>query len=86
MKRRIELFTAGCSLCADAETTVRRLAGAHDEVILRDLQDRDVAERAAALGIRAVPAVAVDGRLADCCRAGGLDEATLRRAGLGQPA
>lgn len=84
MNRRIELFTAGCPLCADAETTVRRLADGSDEVLVLDLNDDAVAARAAALGVRAVPAVAVDGALVSCCRSAGIDPDALRRAGLGQ--
>jgi hypothetical protein len=34
---------------------------------------------------RSVPAVVIDGKLADCCTGRGPDEATLRAAGLGQP-
>ena len=33
------------------------------------------------LGVRSVPAVAIDGRLADCCAGRGIDEASLRAAG-----
>jgi hypothetical protein len=44
-----------------------------------------VAQRAKTLGVRSVPAVAIDGRLADCCAGRGIDEASLRAAGLGQP-
>ena len=68
MKHRIELFQAGCPLCADAEATIRRLVGAAGEIAVIDLRDPAVAERAATLGIRAVPAVVIDGVLADCCR------------------
>ncbi|MCI0621793.1 MAG: thioredoxin family protein, partial [Acidobacteria bacterium] len=37
------------------------------------------------LGIRSVPAVVIDGKLADCCTGRGPDEAALRSAGIGQP-
>jgi glutaredoxin len=37
------------------------------------------------LGIRSVPAVVIDGKLADCCSGGGVDEQALRAAGLGSP-
>lgn len=43
-----------------------------------------LATRAKGLGIRAVPAVVIDGKLADCCTGRGPEEATLRAAGLGQ--
>ncbi|PAP76348.1 thioredoxin family protein [Rubrivirga marina] len=81
--RSIEVFTADCPLCADAVDLVRRLAGPDDTVTLRPLHDEAVAAEAARLGVRSVPAVAVDGALAACCRDGGVSEAGLRAAGLG---
>jgi predicted DsbA family dithiol-disulfide isomerase len=45
----------------------------------------EVAERARSLGIRSVPAVVIDGKLANCCSGRGPDEAALRAAGLGRP-
>lgn len=50
------------------------------------MQDAAVASRAKELGIHSVPAVVIDGKLADCCTGRGPDEATLRAAGLGQAA
>jgi hypothetical protein len=44
-----------------------------------------VASRAQSLGVRSVAAVAIDGKLADCCSRRGPDIATLRAGGLGQP-
>jgi hypothetical protein len=49
-----------------------------------DLRKPGVSERAEALGVRTVPAVAVDGKLASCCAGGGPDETSLRAAGIGQ--
>jgi hypothetical protein len=45
----------------------------------------DVAKKAKRYGIRSLPAVVIDGTLADCCVGRGPDEAVLRAAGLGQP-
>jgi len=44
-----------------------------------------VAERAAAYGIRSVPAVVVDGEPASCCAGRGVSEEGLRAAGVGAP-
>jgi hypothetical protein len=49
------------------------------------MNDKQVANRAAQLGIKSIPAVAVNGTLADCCAGRGVDENTLRSAGIGQP-
>jgi hypothetical protein len=43
-----------------------------------------VAERAKGPGIRSIPAVVIEAKLARCCAGGGVDEAVLRAAGLGQ--
>jgi hypothetical protein len=50
-----------------------------------DMKDGQVARRAGLLGIRTVPAVAIDGQLAECCARRGPEEEILRACGLGQP-
>ncbi|MEX2206472.1 MAG: hypothetical protein WEF50_09625 [Myxococcota bacterium] len=82
-RRRVEVFSAGCMVCDEAVSLVQGLACDSCEVVVLDMADPGNAARARALGVRAVPAVAVDGRLAACCIGRGLDEATLRAAGLG---
>ena len=84
-KRKIEVFSAGCAVCQKTIELVKDLACDSCEVSVLDMHDTNVAERAESLGIRSVPAVLIDGELADCCSGRGPDEATLRKAGLGQP-
>jgi hypothetical protein len=84
-KRHLEIFSAGCFACEETITLVKRLACPSCEVHVLDMQDPLVASRAKNLGIRSVPAVVIDGQLADCCAGRGPDEGTLRAAGLGQP-
>ena len=48
-----------------------------------DLQEHEVAERAIGFGIRSIPAVLIDGVLADCCSGRGVDMGVLQAAGLG---
>ncbi len=84
--RKVEVFSTGCGLCDDAVQLVQSIACPACDVEVLDMQDAAVAARAKSLGIHRVPAVVIDGKLADCCAAGGPDEATLRAAGLGQPA
>lgn len=83
--RQIEVFSAGCAVCEETIAIVSRLACSSCDVHVLDMKDPAVASRAKSLGIRSVPAVVVDGQLADCCAGRGPDEATLRAAGLGQP-
>lgn len=83
-KRMIEVFSAGCSACEDAIALIRNIACESCEVVVLDMADEGTARRAKNLGVKSVPAVAIDGSLADCCSERGLDEAALRSAGLGQ--
>ena len=84
-KRIIEIFSAGCPVCDETVEMVQHNACQSCEVTVLDMKDPAVADRAKALGIRSVPAVVIDGKLADCCAGRGPDEATLKAAGLGQP-
>ena len=83
--RKIEVFSAGCPLCKDTVELVNRLACPSCDVTVVDTQDIQGASRARDLGVKSVPAVAINGQLAGCCTGCGPDEATLRGAGLGQP-
>ena len=83
-KRKIEVFSAGCPACKDTVALVQSVACPSCEVSVLDMNDSKVASRAKSLSIRSVPAVVIDGKLADCCTGRGPDEATLRAAGLGQ--
>jgi glutaredoxin 3 len=84
-KRKIEVFSAGCATCKEAVETVKRAACSSCEVIVLDMNDSGVATRAKALGIRSVPAVAIDGKLAECCMGRGINLRVLSAAGLGTP-
>lgn len=83
-KRKVEIFSAGCPACQETIELVNRVACPSCEVSVLDMNQPEVAERAKSLGIRSVPTVAIDGKVADCCDGRGPDEATLRAAGLGQ--
>ena len=83
-KRKIEVFSAGCSVCRQTIEMVKRNACESCEVTVLDMNDTNIADRAKQLGVRSVPAVVIDGKLADCCAGLGPNEATLKAAGLGQ--
>ena len=84
-KRKIEIFSAGCPVCEETVNMVKRNACTSCEVFVLDMKEPAVADRAKRLGIRSVPAVVINGKLADCCTGRGPDEATLKAAGLGTP-
>lgn len=83
--RKIEVFSAGCPLCKDTVELVNRLACPSCEVTVVNMHDIKGASRARELGVKSVPAVAINGKLSECCVGRGIDEATLRAAGVGQP-
>ncbi len=84
-KRKVEIFSAGCPVCSDVVEMVKRIACQSCEVTVLDMNDAEIAIRAKDLGISTVPAVVIDGKLADCCTGTGVDEASLRAAGVGEP-
>ena len=84
-KRQVEIFSADCPLCAEKVELVQQIACDSCEVTVLDINNDDAARRAAEVGVTAVPAVAVDGKLASCCEQGGISEEALRAEGIGQP-
>jgi glutaredoxin 3 len=83
-KRNVEIFSAGCAVCEETVELVTRLACSSCEVTVLDMHTRDVAQRAELLGVRSLPAVAINGKLADCCAGRGPDKDALQAPGLGQ--
>lgn len=81
--RIVEVFSAGCPACEDAIQMVNDIACPSCEVSILDMKNPAVASRAKGIGISRVPAVVVDGKLADCCGDAGPTEAGLRAAGVG---
>ena len=88
-KRLVEVFTAGCPLCDETVKLVRELACDNCEVQVYDLREgcatNSCREKAAEYGIHRLPAVVVEGQLAQCCS----DQQPVSRealiaAGIGQ--
>ena len=82
-KRMIEIFSAGCPVCKEAVEQVKGISCSSCEIKVLDMNDPVVATRARDLGVKSVPAVAVNGKLAGCCAGRGLDLEELKRAGVG---
>ncbi len=83
--RLIEIFSAGCPACEETIALVNRIACPSCEIRILDMHDAAVAQQAHRYGVRTVPAVVVDGRLANCCAGRGPEEQALRAAGVGSP-
>jgi len=79
-KHKIEIFSAGCAPCKETIDMVRKIAGPDHEVQIHDMHQEGIATRAKQHGVRSLPAVVIDGKLAGCCAERGPDEHILRQA------
>ncbi|MEW6665825.1 MAG: thioredoxin family protein [Thermodesulfobacteriota bacterium] len=84
-KRKIEVFTAGCPVCQGVVDMVKELACPHCESTFYNLNNNEGVEQAKAYGVTAVPAVAVNGALLECCKRRPITREDLKAAGLGEP-
>ena len=82
-KRKVEVFTAGCPACAETVKLVKEIACSSSEVEVLDMHKPEVATKAKQYGVKTVPAVAINGKLASCCAGAGPNEAALRSASIG---
>ena len=63
-KRRIEVFSAGCSLCDDTLKLVKdAVASCGCEVIERRCPENELCPEAKQYGVRAMPTVVLDGEI-----------------------
>ncbi|MDB9529713.1 thioredoxin family protein [Oscillatoria sp. CS-180] len=67
----VEVFTAGCPLCDKTVKLVRDIASDDCNVQIWDLRSEFITqegrEKLTRYGVHRVPAVVIDGTLADCC-------------------
>ncbi|HEY3013211.1 MAG TPA: thioredoxin family protein [Gemmatimonadales bacterium] len=83
-KRTVEVFTAGCSVCDEALEVVRAAVCESCDLQVHDMRTKPAQTKARRYGVKRVPAVVVNGRLADCCQQGAVDLRTLQGLGVGQ--
>ncbi len=87
-KRHVEVFTAGCPICEESVNLIKSVACPSCEVQVYDLREgcstNECRDKARRYGVTAVPAVAVNGVLLDCCRRTAITVSSLRDAGIGQ--
>jgi glutaredoxin 3 len=73
---KLEVFSAGCALCQEVIDVVKREVGS-SQVIVHNMMDARSLARAEELGIRSVPAVVINGKLASNA-GGGVDIQALK--------
>ena len=89
MKRNVEVFTANCPVCDPVVNMVREVACDDCEITIYDLvkqcEDQTCLDKLTEYQVKRVPAVAVDGKLLDCCRNQAITRDSLIETGIGQP-
>ena len=89
-KRKIELFTAGCTICEPVVELVKSMACSSCEVVIYNLSQpgdsMECLEKVKAYGIKSLPAIAVNGKLLNCCRNKIISVEELKSAGIGKAA
>lgn len=89
-KRKIELFTAGCAVCEPVVEMAKAMACSSREVIIYNIAQlcdkKEYLEKVRVYGIKALPAIAVDGKLLSCCKNKGISVDELKDARIGQAA
>ncbi len=87
MKRKVEIFTAGCPVCDPVVKLVKETSCENCEIIIYDLvkqcEEKTCTDKMVAYGINQVPSVVVNGKLLDCCDRG-ITKQDLVNAGIGQ--
>ena len=76
-------------MCQEALEQVKAVACPSCEVVVYDLnkgcETNECREKAKEYGIKSIPAVVIEGKLADCCSGKGVNIEVLKKADLGQP-
>jgi len=84
MRRKIEVFTAGCPICDEQVQKIKDEACPSCDVQVFNVNnEKDALLKSREYGIKSLPAVVINGVLADCCSNKGIDMDILRSMGLG---
>jgi len=70
-KRKVEIFTSGCPIFESTADLVNKV------------NKKEIRNKATVYGIERIPAVAVNGKLLECCDMSSVSENILRQAGVG---
>ena len=87
MKSKIEIFSAGCPVCDPVVKMVQELTCDSCDVTVYNMvelcDDKSCLTKAREYGVVRIPAVAVDGKLLNCCETA-IAREDLISAGVGQ--
>ena len=89
MKRKVEVFTAGCPVCDPVVSLVRETACPSCDVVIYNLAEefdnREIMNKLKSYGVNRIPSIAVNGILLSCCSDNDITKQDLVDAGIGQP-
>lgn len=83
-KRKVEVFTAGCPLCQGVVDMVQELSCPNCDITYYNISKNEGLDLVKAYKVSAVPSVAVNGALLDCCRRKPITKKDLKAAGIGK--
>ena len=88
MKRQIEIFTANCPVCDPVVQMVKELTCDNCEIttydVVKQCDDKSCLSKLGEYGVKRLPAVAVNGKLLDCCQNNAITKEDLVAAGVGK--
>ncbi|NOY49730.1 MAG: thioredoxin family protein [Chlorobi bacterium] len=86
-KRQIEIFTAGCPVCEPVVALVKETACENCEITIHNLSEQNEntngITKMIEYTIKRLPAIAVNGKLIDCCKNVEITKDDLVNAGIG---
>lgn len=83
MKKQVEIFTAGCPVCEPVVQLVKDTAGTHCDITIHNLSEDPNNAICKKYNLTRLPAVAVDGKLLNCCKNIAITKDDLIGAGIG---
>ena len=87
MKRQIEIFTAGCPVCEPVVALVKETACENYKITIHNLSEQFESKicvtKMEEYGVKRLPAIAVDGKLINCCKNVEITKGDLVNAGIG---
>jgi hypothetical protein len=83
MKKQVEIFTAGCPVCEPVVELVKDTASSNCEITIYNLSEISNHSVYKKYNIKRLPAIAVNGKLLECCKKIEITKEDLISAGIG---
>ena len=87
MKRHIEIFSAGCPVCEPVVSLVKETSCENCKITIYNLSEQYASKicvtKMEQYGVKRLPAIAVNGKLLDCCKNIEITKGYLLSVGIG---